>query len=246
MKKSKLVVISAVALVVIVAVAFVGIRLKIETAVCVKASDGSMLYISEKTDEPVVMLGNVKNIGKVSTGDKAIVVYDKAIMKTYPAQTKVYLCIKIKSDYKEITAESYPELAQMGWINGGNLSNEVAFKYARFEIPENWKSEEMMMTGYYYCDMDVKKLSPKEEYENGYMILAHYPRNSFNVAKNKLTESEITLANGMKAKVGYYEGNEDWKYVVISDSDGYVYENKGLNHEDSLIALEIINSTTFA
>lgn len=246
MKKSKVIIISAVALVIVASAVFIGLRFSIETAAYLKTPTGSGVYISEKTNSPVVMLGDAKIIGKLATGDKIIVVHDKAIMLSYPAQTNVYLCVKTKSNYKKINSDAYPQLAELGWIENDSIANEVSFKHSRTRIPENWKSEDMLMTGHYYCDRDVKIISPKEEYENGYMLFAHYSKNSFNVNKSGLSEKEITLANGMLAKVGYYEGNEDWNYVNIFDSDGYVFENKGLNHEDSLTALEIIKSTTFS
>lgn len=250
MKKSKAIIISAVVLIIFAAAVAIGMMFEIETATLLKAPSGTGVYISEKTNSPVVMLGNTKFIGSLETGDKIIVVHDKSIMLSYPAQANAYLCIKIKSHYKEINSEDYPELAEMGWIENKNesnkISNEVSFKRSKFRIPDSWKAEDMMMTDNYYCDKDVKTISPKEGYENGYMLFARYPRNSFNVNKNGLTEKEITLANGMLANVGYYEGKEDWNYVSISDSDGYVYENKGLNHNDSLTALEIIKSTAFA
>lgn len=248
MKKRLIVILSALLLIVIASAVFAGIKFGVETAVYVKAGNGASLFISEKTGEPVVMNGNFRTVGNTKTGDKIIAVHDKRIMETYPAQTNVYFCIKIKSDYKSVNSETYPSLAQLGWLEteSGSSANEISFRYCRIRIPGGWKAEDMMMTGKYYCDSDIKKISPKQGYENGYMTLAHYPQNNFTPSRKGLSEEEMILSNGMKAKAGYYDGSQDWKYVAVTESDGYVYENFGLNHEDSLAALEIIKSTTFA
>ncbi len=260
----KIIIAAVVAVAVIAAVIFFGMKFTVESGVLVPTINGTNMYISEKSNEPVVMLKNTKFLRSPQGGDKVLVLRAKWTEETFPGQTNVYLCVKTKSDYKEITAENYPELADMGWIESAEkkkpeLTQTVEFKadvddngdysVCKFKIPSDW----------IYCVTEAATFLPDIETEQSSGLTAsarvypkdsknesfsvnYYPNEDFAVCGTGLITNEITLINGLKATVGYYDSSTDWYFVTLPENRDFVFLNNGLTGENALTALEIIKT----
>ncbi len=260
----KIIIAAVVAVAVIAAVIFFGMKFTVETGVLVPTVNNTNMYISEKTNEPIVMLENTKFLRSPQGGDKVLVLRAKWTEETFPGKTDVYLCVKTKSNYKEITAENYPELADMGWIKSAEkkkpeLAQTVEFKASAndnggysvctFKISSDW----------IYCVTEAVTFLPDIETEQSHGSTAsarvypkadknesftvnYYPNEDFAVCGTGLITNEITLESGLKATVGYYDGSTDWYFAALPENRAFVFLNNGLTGENALTALEIIKT----
>ena len=82
-----------------------------------KTENGSNIIILDNS--PVVMSaksGNNDIFEKYETGDKILIFHD-GIMESYPAQTRVLLCIKISDgEYDDISQNVIESLSELGWM----------------------------------------------------------------------------------------------------------------------------------
>lgn len=248
MKKRILIIVGIIALAVITAAVIFSLKFTAETGIYAVSPSDRVFYISEKDDTPTVIDGKIKYIGSPENSDKILVIRDKLVMESYPAQTKAYICIRLgknEDPSREINAQNYPELAKMGWIEGYEpsasetlmLTKCVPFQLSTVFIPESWISEFRGTD-----DGNEELIIRPSSDSDGYMKWTFYPQNDFAVCGTGLITNEIILNNGTKASVGYYDGSTDWSFVRLNDFSGYVFLNEGLTGDDALTALEIIRT----
>ncbi len=82
-------------------------------------SEGTCIFISDATGEPVVIHNQTKNqdlFAGFLTGDRVLVVGDGTMMLSYPAQMNVYFALRLGGgDPSDIPEETRKQLQDMGW-----------------------------------------------------------------------------------------------------------------------------------
>lgn len=231
--------------------AFCFIRFMPETGTYVVSPSGVSFYITDKTDEPIIFNGNPLTLGSPVTSDKVLILRDKLIMESFPAQTGVHLCVKLRSskpEDKPVNEVTYPVLAEMGWIEGSEkpvvrLDEHIESGGCGFSIPSEWKAFGPESSVSPMPENGLKIIVPDNS--EGRMVLCYYPDNDFAVCGTGLVTNDITFENSpdVTGAVGYYWDTADWSFVRTSN--GYVFLNEGLAGDDAYTALEIARSASF-
>ena len=155
-----------------------------------------------------------------AVGDYVKITYEGGIRETYPAGLDHVVSIVITDADSIPEEESGPEedgeFSEL-W-KGGREKVSVAGSLGEIsmEIPEGWKAEavgegtEGLSYGLYGLTLEpAEGVSGRIE-----LVMA----DSFRVCGTDLDQGEILLAGG-NAEIGFYDGHENWDYIVFGDAD---------------------------
>lgn len=111
-------------------------------------------------------------------------------------------------------------------------------------IPNRWNYEEIQKNEESGDYKHILKLYKNDE--DNYAMLSFYDT-SFGVCGTGRTTEDISLNNGVKATIGYYDGNEDWSDISFHDMNKtIVVINYGLTGPDAEEVIEIIKTMEVA
>lgn len=110
----------------------------------------------------------------------------------------------------------------------------------KLTVPDEWNYEEIQKNEESGDYKHILKLYKNDE--DNYAILSFYDT-SFGVCGTGRTTEDISLNNGVKATIGYYDGNEDWSDISFHDMNKtIVVINYGLTGPDAEEVIEIMKT----
>ncbi len=230
--KKKVVVISIVILLVLLvgACIFMGRKsISFTTARCIVTDKGSYMFVDD--GGPVCMhdITESNMFEGLEMGDKIFVVHD-GIAETYPAQTRVYYCIKLEDgSMNDVPQKHVQELTELGWFEKTQLTNTQRVGVVRLpgdaanpedageeinisvDLPESWEFESVDSNE--YGGAFGFSIWPKE-CETAKLVILYYE--GFAVCGTGLTVEPGVVAD-QNVEFGYYDGNTIWEYMVFID-----------------------------
>lgn len=143
--------------------------------------------------------------------------------------------IDIRTDDVDAFIEKHRE---RGAENG--VSAQISHGYANMALalPEGWEYELQEYDPHAMCF----GISFRPEGEMGWVRLQFWTE-IFGVCGTGLEEKDVTLANGLRATQGYYDGSESWSFMVFDDLPGsYVVQREGVDgwwerQEDTVMSI---------
>ena len=194
----------------------VGRYLQCESGIAMLIDDGTPITMSDRG-------GGDLFVG-LSTGDEILVVHG-GIMESYPAQTGVYLVIRLgggsMADIPQALIES---LTEFGFLKEPTqASNYYGDAGMTLQLPSGWAWE----TVAYSEDTQTFGIRfwPRES-PAGALYVACCP-DGFGVCGTGLEQEKITLATGLEGWQGTYDNHKVWDFISFRDLDlDYVVMNE--------------------
>lgn len=132
-----------------------------------------------------------------------------------------------------------------------NISNYANYKKyfkaidnlkIELDIPSEWKYEEMMKNKEDDFYKYAIKLYKNNE-EQCAILYIYSDQHRFGVCGTGRTDETITLNNGKRASIGYYDENKEWSDISFYDINGMIaIMNHGLKNTDAEEVIEFIKT----